>query len=75
MLIRIGQAIKNQIKMKLTRSKLKKIIREELLKENDSENKMLAAMHHIIDLAKKLKFKRLQKNLIKVYDTFLRKRE
>ena len=75
MLIRIGQAIKNQIKMKLTRSKLKKIIREELLKENDSENKMLAAMHPIIDLAKKLKFKRLQKNLIKVYDTFLRKRE
>ena len=61
--------------MKITKSKLKKIIREELLKEDDSENKMLSAMHPIIDLAKKLKFKKLQKNLIKAYDTFLRERE
>jgi hypothetical protein len=61
--------------MKLTKSKLKDMIREELLKEDDSENKMLAAMRPIIDLAKKLKFKRLQKNLIKAHDTFLRERE
>ncbi len=75
MLIKTGLVITSQIKMKITKSKLKKIIREELLKEDDSENKMLSAMHPIIDLAKKLKFKKLQKNLIKAYDTFLRERE